>query len=668
MIIKTIPQYQSEHLTHPKYRPDIDGLRAIAVLSVVIFHAFPNLLRGGFIGVDIFFVISGFLITTIIISSLEKNSFSFIEFYCRRIKRIFPSLILVLIASFAFGWFALLADEYKQLGKHIAGGAGFISNFLFLNESGYFDNAAETKPLLHLWSLGIEEQFYIAWPLLLWLAWKKRFNLLTITITVAAISFAINIKEAHGNSVAAFYSPNTRFWELLMGSVLAYMTLHRLSILPKYKRKIGSWLGQIIFYQAPENNGKTLQNIQAFLGAVLILISFLVISKERHIPGWWALLPTIGAMLIISAGVQAWFNRVVLSSRVFVWFGLISFPLYLWHWPLLSFARIIESETPSRLIRIIIVLTSIALAWLTYLLIEKPIRFGNHSKAKTSILLVLMIVVGYVGYKIYERDGLKFRTGAKIQEKNTGDIGHDEFHKYPYQKFYLCTPINIQNEALIWNDSVRCFQSKKSESKKIAIIGDSHAEHLFIGLAEGLPETNIVFYIKNSLPYINNIEFENIFKNVIDDTSIKTVILSSYWSERMVEIPKNTTFKNELVHTVSVLTAAKKNVYIAEDVPNFSFDPKKCKYSRKFSFNSTCIEDRKFFYNQYKNYYSTLQSITKNNPNVKILKMAKYFCDENICGMAKNGVLFYRDKNHLNINGSKYLGKKIIESNPQLIE
>jgi hypothetical protein len=162
---ETVAVAHSElHLTHPKYRADIDGLRAVAVLAVVGFHAFPNLVKGGLVGVDIFFVISGFLISTIIFDSLERNSFSFLEFYSRRIRRIFPALLLVLIASFSFGWFTLLADEYKQLGKHIAAGAGFVSNFVFWNESGYFDNTADTKPLLHLWSLGIEEQFYIVWP------------------------------------------------------------------------------------------------------------------------------------------------------------------------------------------------------------------------------------------------------------------------------------------------------------------------------------------------------------------------------------------------------------------------------------------------------------------------------------------------------------------------
>jgi len=167
----------TNNLSHPKYRPDIDGLRAIAVLSVVIFHAFPKAIEGGFIGVDIFFVISGFLISTIIFENLEKRSFSFVEFYIRRIKRILPSLILVTLTSAVLGFFILLPDEYKQLGRHIYNGTTFTSNFLLLHEAGYFDNSSESKPLLHLWSLGVEEQFYIIWPLLLWIFWKTKFNL-----------------------------------------------------------------------------------------------------------------------------------------------------------------------------------------------------------------------------------------------------------------------------------------------------------------------------------------------------------------------------------------------------------------------------------------------------------------------------------------------------------
>jgi peptidoglycan/LPS O-acetylase OafA/YrhL len=226
------------HLYHPKYRPDIDGLRAVAVLAVVAFHAFPSWAKGGFIGVDVFFVISGYLISIIIFENLERGTFSFTEFYARRIRRIFPALLLVLIVCLTIGWFTLLADEYKQLGKHTVAGAGFISNFILWNEAGYFDNSAETKPLLHLWSLGVEEQFYIFWPLLLWFAWKHKFSLLTLTILVALASFVLNIKGIKHDMVATFYSPQTRFWELLCGSLLSWITVYKKDVFFNFKIKI----------------------------------------------------------------------------------------------------------------------------------------------------------------------------------------------------------------------------------------------------------------------------------------------------------------------------------------------------------------------------------------------------------------------------------------------
>ena len=217
--MSSIPEY---HLTHPKYRPDIDGLRAIAVLAVIGFHAFPGWIKGGFIGVDVFFVISGFLISSILFSSLETERFSFLSFYNHRIRRIFPALALVLATCLIFGWFALLPNEYMELGKQVVAGSGFAANILFWRQSGYFDVATELKPLLHLWSLGVEEQFYIVWPVLLWLAWKKRFNLLSITVLIAVASLIYGFAAAINNTVAAFYSPASRTWELLLGALLAY--------------------------------------------------------------------------------------------------------------------------------------------------------------------------------------------------------------------------------------------------------------------------------------------------------------------------------------------------------------------------------------------------------------------------------------------------------------
>jgi peptidoglycan/LPS O-acetylase OafA/YrhL len=456
-------------LSHTKHRPDIDGLRAIAVLSVVAFHAFPSWVRGGFIGVDIFFVISGYLISNIIFENLDKGTFSFAEFYARRIKRIFPALLLVLIASFTFGWFVLLANEYKQLGKHIAAGAGFISNFILWGESDYFDNSAETKPLLHLWSLGIEEQFYIIWPLLLWVAWKGKFNLLTITILVAIASFILNIKGIKHDIVATFYSPQTRFWELLSGSLLAWVALYKKDALTNFKHKLDGWLSHIVYSDKPRADGKTLSNAFSFFGLLLLVYGFWRVNKELSFPGKWALVPVLGTVLIIMAGSKAWINHKILSNKVAVWFGLISFPLYLWHWPLLSFARIIESEVPSRNIRIAAILLSIALAWLTYKLVEYPIRYGGHGKVKVTLLVVLMTIVGYVGYNTYDRNGLSFRFA--IQARNLTESIDFQWHSYvQFEKCHLQT--KLIHDAT-------CFQATRP---LVALWGDSHASSLYPGL------------------------------------------------------------------------------------------------------------------------------------------------------------------------------------------
>jgi peptidoglycan/LPS O-acetylase OafA/YrhL len=389
-----------ENLSHEYigYRADIDGLRAISILLIILFHAFPDELRSGFIGVDIFFVISGFLISRNIYAQLEAGSFSFVQFYARRINRIFPALILVLIACFAFGWIILFADEFKQLSKYIVASCFFIVNFIFWDESGYFAKSAELNPLLHMWSLSIEEQFYFFWPILVCFAWKRKINLLLVGLFIGAISFVVNVYEVHHalNFTAAFYSPVTRFWELMVGAVLAYITLHKKAVLIQ--------LGNSnIFACCHKAIGGAIRNYRAndwisFLGAAFLLIGVLQITKGSTFPGYWALLPVLGAALLIAAGDHAWINRFVLSTRFLVWIGLISFPLYLWHWPLLSFARIIEGEVPSYTIRMIAVIASIILAWVTFRLIELPIRLKKNSKVTAIALTLLICCIGYIGY------------------------------------------------------------------------------------------------------------------------------------------------------------------------------------------------------------------------------------------------------------------------------
>lgn len=426
-----------------RYRPDIDGLRALAILPVIAYHAFPGVIAGGFVGVDIFFVISGFLISSIIFKKLEQGSFSATEFYSRRIRRIFPALVMVLFSCFAAGWFLLSAEELQQLGKHIAGGAGFISNFILQSESGYFDSAAEEKPLLHLWSLGIEEQFYICWPLLLGLVWKYRHNFLITTLGIAVASFATNLYLLTDSAVAAFYSPFSRFWELMAGGMLAYHVLHRNRFL------------------------QSRQDAQSLAGLLLIILSVLIINDSRNFPGWWTLMPVAGAFLLISAGPLTWINRRILSSGVLVRIGLISYPLYLWHWPLLAFARIEAGETPSAGIRAAAVASAFMLAWLTYVLVEKPVHSGGSSRRKTLSLCVLMILVGYAGFNAFHREGLEFR---QRYDWKTG---------YRDGRCFIETDESNAGPGLF---APECGEIADASRPTVLLWGDSHAASLYRGL------------------------------------------------------------------------------------------------------------------------------------------------------------------------------------------
>jgi peptidoglycan/LPS O-acetylase OafA/YrhL len=355
-------------LTHPKYRPDIDGLRAIAVLSVIVFHAFPGALRGGFVGVDVFFIISGFLISSILFENLERESFSFLEFYRRRVARIFPALLTVLGSCLAFGALVLMANEYQALAKHVLGGAGFVSNYVLWGESGYFDSAAETKPLLHLWSLGIEEQYYLLWPAIVYGAWRLRWNLFIVTAALLLISFLLNIFTVERDPIAAFYSPQTRVWELLLGACLAYASVFRAQSLRLAAVRWGT--------------------LASLMGAALIGAALLLTSNSRAFPGWWALLPTGGTVLLIAAGPGGWLNRRILGTKPLVWVGGISFPLYLWHWPLLVFAHILCGAAPPPWVRLLMIGAALVLAWATCRWVEKPLRF-DRSNRRIALLLVL---------------------------------------------------------------------------------------------------------------------------------------------------------------------------------------------------------------------------------------------------------------------------------------
>lgn len=503
-----------------KYRPDIDGLRAFAVLSVVIFHAFPSFLSGGFIGVDIFFVISGFLITNHIIKKLDEGTFSFIDFFWRRIRRIFPALTLVMVSSLAFGWFTLLNDEFVQLGKHVASGAAFILNFTIVSESGYFDNASETKPMLHLWSLAVEEQFYILWPLTVWLAWKQKINILIIIISVAICSFFLNIWFVKTHPIETFFWSVSRFWELLSGSALAWTMINF--------QKLNSWdyIKNVTKSENFEINKLLITNGMALTGIILLVYGNLYIDENLNFPSGWALVPVSGAVLIIAAGPSTAINRVILMNRLAVWLGLISYPLYLWHWPILSFIQIIDGKFPHRDQRILAVILSILLAWLTFKFIESPIRFSKIKRKTLAIFITsLLVLIGVFGFFISRYDWsqtnqqqrLAFRKNSmehSIGSSSSWFVGKEDWlflgnsHENTIAKLKVSTPPdNTEIDAQEQFFSELSKQAFKNETKIAVLIGPNKASIYPEYLPDGLEPSSkrYVSFFTDKLKNIPNL-------------------------------------------------------------------------------------------------------------------------------------------------------------------
>jgi peptidoglycan/LPS O-acetylase OafA/YrhL len=388
-------ELESEQSTAAKltYRPDIDGLRAIAALSVLGIHV--GLLPGGFIGVDIFFVISGFLISGIILRALARGSFSTFGFYARRAKRIFPAFLVVLIAVMGFGWLTLLPSEYEQLGREIAEGAGFVydlSQYWRPNDGLHFDLSG--IGLGHLWSLGVEEQFYLLWPMLLVLTFKLRKWRVALIATVTAISFVVNIALASRGHSAAYFVPLPRLWELSLGGTLAYLELER----QRDARRARAISSGPLFRWSGLNN----RHVRGFIGAALITVSLVEFDSIAFFPGWQALAPCIGTLLLIAAGPQSWMNRYVLGASPIVFIGLISYPVYLWHVPLLQILHVMWGDvTPAMTAGA--VLATFVFAFLTYKYIELPIRSSARIAPIAGMLCAAMLACVTVGCMTYFR-------------------------------------------------------------------------------------------------------------------------------------------------------------------------------------------------------------------------------------------------------------------------
>ena len=616
------------------YRREIDGLRALAVLPVVLFHAGFQTFSGGFVGVDVFFVISGYLITTIILAELEQGKFSIVNFYERRARRILPALFLVMLACIPFAWFWLLPSDMKKFSESLVAVSIFASNILFLRDSGYFDTAAELKPLLHTWSLAVEEQYYVFFPLLLIVLWRlgKRWALLVVSIVFTA-SFAAAQWATYAKPATAFYLLPTRVWELLVGAYVAFY-------LSNSNRKI--------FH-------KTISELGGWLGIALIFFPVFTYSKATPFPGFFAVAPTLGAALIILFATQNTTVGKFVGNKVFVGIGLISYSAYLWHQPLFAFFRHKSLTIDNHFAFFILSIMTLVLAYFSWKYVEAPFRNTNKISKKNIFSLSLafglcFVSFGYIGYR---SNGFESRFDRTL----AGDIGHIEFHGYIDKKYFDCEPKTIAENALSWEGYLRCKQSKKG-IPDIVLLGDSHAEHLFLGLAEYIPNKNISFYILNDKPYITSKDFKPIYDELIFNNKAQHIILTMHFIGRLDA--NGTGLYEGFSNVIAALLKAEKSITLVGDVPRFNQNPGLCVYSYMGKTAASCllsIED----VNRQRAVYDEILNRLARNFGLGYLRIDEALCSELACGMSKDDKILYRDKDHLNIMGSKLIGKSLAE-------
>ena len=454
-----------------QYRPDIDGLRAISILLVIGFHAFPGLIPGGFVGVDVFFVISGFLISGIILQELAENRFSILSFYRRRILRLVPALIVLFLGVLACGWLTLTPSEYQTLGWHTVASALFFQNINLVLESGYFDISADYKPLLHLWSLSIEEQFYLFLPwLLILLARKNRFFVPVTIVSIASLVACLVQTYIYSNPSHAFFWPQYRFWELFVGIQvqLAYRGGHWLS-------KQG-WLSGV--------------------GVILIVAGAFCISKFTAHPGVHVLLPVVGAsFLLINTSRRGVVHRV-LRSPVMVGIGLISYPLYLFHWPLFAFVRMTTASEPSFMIKMGLIVAAFILSFVTYRFVERPIRVTFKSSGRRDFRAITLLIglIGCVGlgYYVFASEGVPTRPVAVQTQKSVlarFEQGNLIKNRYKHASCGQVRGIDPQVGACL-------MYGPSTASEAVVVCGDSHAaawQNVFFKVADRMNVNTIVF-------------------------------------------------------------------------------------------------------------------------------------------------------------------------------
>ncbi|MGH1404207.1 MAG: acyltransferase family protein [Alphaproteobacteria bacterium] len=624
-----------KHIKPQYYIPHIDGLRGIAVLSVLIFHLDKNILQGGFIGVDIFFVISGFLITQIILRDLETDSFSFTTFYARRVRRIFPALFVMLIASFAAAIIFLAPEQYTYHFQSMRMAAGQISNFFFMAELDYFASENNSPALLHTWSLGVEEQFYLVWPLLLLACYKflKPDTRYIPLILIGFISLIISEYLLSFDQMQAFYMLHSRAWELAIGGLIAFKIL-------------------------PEIKNKNQTNLLSSLGLFLIIgsVSFI---KEDHFPGLYALMPCLGTALIIYSGknVQGIVHKI-LSANVLVFIGLISYSLYLWHWPVIIFYQSYFGDDLDVITKCGLALTSLIFGYLSYKFIETPFRTMKSSPVKVLIGGVLMIALLIVISNVFKKfSKASWRITAPIEEKVTR----------PNSWVKTCSAEDSAYDPI-------CTIGPNKEKYEVLLVGDSHASHFIPVVLNWAKEKGLTvrLFMRGACKTWHDNKETRLKNGKIDHYCMKLsqdffTLLETENSIEYIFLAQRKTMGNEVEkHSLKKIQSYQKLVYFLGAVPEFEKDPNNC-YIRQHLLISSLVKNQSTEHKcrEFDKDYVDKKLSQTNTLFVPYLKQIgiPYFDPYDYMAVPtdKDGNFLYMDDNHINVYGAKHLTPHFIK-------
>ncbi|MEM5493506.1 acyltransferase family protein [Hoeflea sp. AS16] len=649
-----------------KYRAEIDGLRALAVVPVILFHAGFELFGGGFVGVDIFFVISGYLITTILVEDIENKRFSIVKFYERRARRILPALFFVMLVCIPFAWMWMIPSEMKDFSKSLVAVSLFASNILFWKQTGYFAADSDEKPLLHTWSLAVEEQYYLLFPVFLIFAWRFGKNRVFWTIVaMAAVSLMLSEWGWRSKSSANFYLAHTRAWELFAGSISAFVVQRR---------------------------GVQHNNVFAITGLAAIVFSIFAYDERTPFPSVYALVPVLGVVLLILYAQKDTLPAKLLSTRAFVGVGLISYSAYLWHQPLFAFARIRLLGETTDLIMLTLSALSILLAFLSWRYVEKPFRADaittrRHIRIGTLTGFIAFVSIGLVGI---QQDGF----GQRLDKF----AGWSEFQDIASVGSTHCHNAGRRTAAQLRQADFCVIGEGEAE---VAIIGDSHAGALFEaanGYLIDSKKSAIAASGGYCAPLLNGFEagdgcnevMELAINHAISSQTIKTIIIAAEWANytsgyRLDDEPglwrddqgaavrasdNVEIFRRSFALTFDALSRSNKHVLILLPVPEFSQDSydwvgHQLLFDRFADAKAATSNLPPISVSEYEQRNDDVLTVFSRHTaqNVSFVPMTDLFCDINKCRQfsADNKIL-YSDFNHVNYYGAQLIVQKIADN------